>query len=228
MSFPASADPSAVFQELLDRLEAEDWAGAVALHTAEFVEVEVGHVLRSVHPPRKLPTVDGLLGADPQMPREVAEYEVDRARRAPLPSPYFYDLYDIESEADVEALSSSEIFARYLHGRDYRWRWRLHIEALIERHPGHRDALEELLAQGGSPWHGPVAGHVEIGDRAHVVYGIHERPAEEYGDDLAPSVAVMRRTDSGWRVSSNIVPGYATAFGPARVPDGEGGWTTLT
>lgn len=228
VSLAASADPSTVFRELLARLEAEDWLGAVALHSPAFIQAEVSSLLRMARPARRLPTVESLLREDPKMPKEVAEYEADRARRAPPPSPYFGDLHGVESAAHLEVLSPEEIFARYLHGRDYRWRWRLHIDALIERHPEHAPALTELRAKEGSPWQGPVAGHIETDARAYVIYGVHHRPAEEHGIDPAPSVAVMRREDVGWRVSSDIVPGYAAVFGPVRVPDGSGGSLVLT
>ncbi len=222
------ASPSAVFRELLDCLDTEDWSGAVLLHAQSFVEFYVARVLRSVHPPRRRPTVESLLRDDPGMPREVASYEVERAERAPPHSPYFGDIYGVESEAELGALSGPDVFARYLHGRDYRWRWRLYLDRLMDRHPQHRDELAVQRSSVRSPWDGDVVGHVEHDAKAYVLYGVQRRPESEYDEDLAPSVAVMRRTDQGWRVSSDIVPSYATAFGPARVSDGAGGWVVLS
>lgn len=220
--------PSDAMREVLAHLEAENWDAAVALHTPEYVAAEVEQLLEMVHRRRRLPTVEGLRRSDPEMPLAVAEYEVDRARRAPPPNPYFGDLYGIESEADLAELTPSEIFARYLHGRDYRWRWREYLDSLMKRHPRHVEALRAQRARGGSPWRTDVLGHVIDGRRAYVVYGSRDRPIEEYATDLAPGVAVMRLGDGGWRLSSDIVPGYATAFGPVRVEDGKGGWLSLT
>ena len=86
-------------RELLDRLEAEDWTAAVDHFSPAYVEAEVASILQSVRPKRRLPTVDGLLKADPAMPRDVATYEVDRARRAPPPNPFYGDLYGERTDA---------------------------------------------------------------------------------------------------------------------------------
>lgn len=215
-------------RELLDRLEAEDWTAAVDHFSPAYVEAEVASILQSVRPKRRLPTVDGLLKADPAMPRDVATYEVDRARRAPPPNPFYGDLYGVDTEEDLEGMDSAEIYARYLHGRDHRWRWRAHVRALMDRHPEYRKELEDQLTRTSSPWSGEVLGQVVDGSRAYVLFGRRQVQTEESQVDFPPSVAVFRRLEDAWRLSSDIVPGYATMFGPVRVPDQEGGWITLT
>ena len=215
-------------RELLDRLQAEDWSSAVDLYSSDYVAAEVEAILRSVRPRRRVPTVEGLLRSDPEMPREVAEYEVERARRDPPPNPFFGDLYGIESEADLDGMEPPEIFARYLHGCDYRWRWRAHVRALIERHPQHRESLEEQLQRSSSPWSGEVLGDVVNGERAYVLFGGPDEPVEVSPRDFAPRVGVLRSLDGRWLLSSDIIPGHVTMVGPVRVPDGEGGWVNLT
>lgn len=219
--------PAETLRKILEYLEDEDWDGAIALHSREYIEAEVSSMLLSVRPPRRIPTVEGLMRSDPTMPRVVAEYEVESARRAPQPNAFFGDLFGIESEEDLEGMSPREIYARYLHGRDYRWRWRDHIAALGARHPLHREALEAQLARSPSPWRVEVIGQVVDGSRAYVLFG-SPRNLDEHAVDHPPSVAVFRLTAKGWRLSSDIVPGHVLSFGPVRVPDGDGGWVTLT
>lgn len=91
-----------------------------------------------------------------------------------------------------------------------------------------RSAQRGALRLPRSPWGTTVAGHVEFGERGFVIVGTPTDPPGEFPLDHAPQVMVFRRISGGWRLSSSILPGYTTVFGPVRVQDASGEWVNLT
>lgn len=202
---PTTASPSEVVRELWRRLEAEDYEGAAALHTPAFAEHSAGDAHRDASPePRRPRTTEDLLALDPEMPREVAEYEAAQYRKQPAPSAYFGSVFGVESRVELEALSSGEILARRLQAMDWRTRLRPHLEQLAEQHPEYRDQLDQQREDARSQWRGQVAGHVISGSRAYVIVEQHAGPLDEHPADWSPLVVTLRTTEEGWRVSSDL------------------------
>jgi hypothetical protein len=140
------------------------------------------------------------------MPREAAEYEVQRALNQPPPRPSFDGLFGVESESDLAALTPKEVLARLLKGGDHRWRYRAYLDELAEKHPQYRDQLERQRAQATYMWSGTPAGCVERAGRAYVVLTSAGPPREELPDDHTARVVVLRRSDGAWRISSDVAP----------------------
>ena len=76
------------------------------------------------------PTVDDLRRRDPDMPREVAEYQIRRMeeqrRRYADPTPY--EFARVSSISALRALSPEEAAARWLESRDPQWQVRMQFE----------------------------------------------------------------------------------------------------
>ena len=201
----SAATPSAIVTEVLRLLEAEDYQGAAALHDPGYARFRLAMVQRQARPVRKRPTVEGLLKLYPDMPKAAAEYEVARAENAPPPEPSFDELFGVESASDLADLTPTAALARILQASDFRWRQRAYLDQLALQHPEYDDQLAEQKSQVRYMWSGTVVGHVEHANRAFVVV-TSSSPREEYPDDHASRLVVLRRHDGSWGVSSNISP----------------------
>ena len=203
-----SASPSEIVAEVLRLLEAEDYTAAAELYHPDYVASAVTTSWRDARPEQRHPTVEGLLKLYPDMPREAAEYQVKQAKNCPPRPPYFEELYGVESESDLEALTPIEVLARRLWGSDYRWRFREYLDGLTEKHPEYEDQLQEQRARLTYMWKGVPLGHVERGDRAYVVVGSPDGAPDDYPeglpDDYLARLVVVRMSAAGWRISSDL------------------------
>lgn len=201
-----SASPSEVVSELWRRLDAEDYSGAAELHTKGFAEHSASRAWREATPrPRRPRIAEELLELDPDMPAEVAAWEAEQSREQPSPTPYFGEVFGVETKAELEALTPTEILARRLQAADWRSWLRPHLAELSEKHPAYREQLEQQSREARSQWRGRVVGHVVDGSRAYVI--VQGNPVEvDDGQpvDWGPDVVTLRASDVGWRVSCDL------------------------
>lgn len=226
---PAAASPTEVVREVWRRLEAGDYDGAAALHTDEFAEHAADWARREAMPrTRRHRTVDELLALSPEMPREVAEWEVEVSKRQPEPEPYFGGVYGIDSIEALEALTSRDIVTRRLKASDWRSWLRPHLDELAVRYPQYKAQLEKQRAEARSQWGGEAVGHVVRGGRARVIVE-ENRDAYAVGAcDWAPRVVTLRETTLGWRISSDLTEGQGLVHFHIEVVDEDGNRVVLS
>lgn len=221
---PSTASPSEVFAEIQRRLCDEDYRGAVEFFSPRLLESLAGHAVPSATTgAREGLTPEAYQEGDPDMPRPVAEYMAARAARSLREQGGFDTLVELPSEEELKEMSAPDRTAWYLKASDHRRLWRRYVDALLAHHPEHREALRERRESMPSPWSGEVAGDVVLGGRAWVIWGIQaeDDPARRF--EIAPRVAVLVRDEEGWRLASDLAPGYGIFLGPVEVPDGKGG-----
>jgi hypothetical protein len=143
------------------------------------------------------PTVEDLRKMDPEMPREVAEYQIRRMeeqrRRYADPTPF--EFARVSSLSALRALAPEEAAARWLESRDPQWQVRMQFEQAGCSAP---NDLEEI----------PIPRRQLIGvmpDGDSLSYGVfrEERAGDQnagwMGDDL--SVLELRLRRGRWLVS---------------------------
>ncbi len=201
--------PEAVARAFFSALEASEWEQAASLvHPATAAKIRqsvLSHV--AAWTTREIPTVELLRRFDPEMPEEVAEYQVRRARETLTreESPLLYMLARVRTAAEVEALSDREVLARYLEAQDPRYQFQRAREQVD------RFKLPDVAPPRNPPrMRHTVLGHVlEADSLAHVVY----RAAGEAEGAVLPEehVAVLSlvQTPQGWRVRNVNVSGLA-------------------
>ncbi|HEU4564423.1 MAG TPA: hypothetical protein VFS05_07240 [Gemmatimonadaceae bacterium] len=240
-------DPLALFRDAVDALNRGDWLAAAALCDPLSLRSFRRSLLLEIapsEPPRSL-TVDDFVRHTPDMPREVAEYQVEQSRKFMAPMRRLREnLPGVRSVEEAEAMSPEELFAGWLDGRSP---WRQ-----IERLAAEGRIPAATVAQARAyplPVHRyEVLGVVHDGDRiAHVVYRhanapdapdeeaheawLAEQPEEEreLARDLAwrapPQVVTCRRQpDGSWRLLAGwdfLHLGSSAIVGFAQAEDGE-------
>jgi hypothetical protein len=107
------------------------WSEAARFVEAEWVVRERDEMVQQLRRPSpiRIVTADQLMRSDPEMPRAVAEYQVQAARKHigdfdPLQSAYAR----VASVDELARLTPTEAAARYLEARDMRWQLHLAIE----------------------------------------------------------------------------------------------------
>jgi hypothetical protein len=183
MSIPStamSADLIALFEETTKRFNAEDWEGVADLCDPASLAYFRRHFLHIYTPePDDTLTPEFYMQESPDMPREVAEYEVQRQRKHADPLYRLReDMPQISSLEELHGLTPGDLYAAYLRGLSPRTQ----IEKQVAAGLVSPRAAERALA-GSFAWYGyrPI-GVVMDGERiAHVVYQ----------SDLAPESYTM-------------------------------------
>lgn len=230
------SDRVTAFDAVVQALRVGDWHRAASLCDESSLMLLQRELLAGHGPPERGLTVADLQAHDPELPLEVAEYQVARHNRIADPAHRFArDLPGIADVAALRALAPAAGCAAWLDGQS--------LERQTEwlRSIGELSAAQVavLTAAGSERFNLAALGWVPDGDTlAHVVYGHAGAAAEDGGDDSTdadpvpgawplsdgeralvrerrhgrPSIATCRRQpDGGWRLvaSQHEFPGVS-------------------
>jgi hypothetical protein len=171
-------------------------------------------------------TAETLIQQNPKMPREVAEYEARQANeRSADFDPLAYEYAKVPSVDSLARLRPADVAARWLEARDPRWGIRRGLLEYQKRGCISADSVE-VMVRTMRPGPPRIIGTV-IDDS--LAYVLHERsflddpvqPTPERARSrrrrmpgavmLPPSVAMLRRVTSEWRIIPSYDPGVGTA-----------------
>jgi hypothetical protein len=177
---------------LFAALDAEDWTGAACLFNPVQVEEWYRAFLQRMPKEQDFSlTVDQYLKHSPDMPREVAEYQVAQMRRNHLSRSVSDELAGVATWEDAERLGAVEAYGRYLQHRDPREQFRRAKSglptAIIGEVESHQMAFDHVV----------LGGVVETDTLVHVVY------RRFWADnDVSGSLHLLTccRSEAGWTV----------------------------
>jgi hypothetical protein len=144
-------------------------------------------------------TAEWLMQREPDMPREVAEYQVRKSRESRARA---FDLlaHEFARVADTTALATlpaDSLAARWIEARDYRYRMR---RALSERGCTPPDSALALMGR----WQPPVTrvlGSVVRDSSAYVLHATEPEVQQRRARELEPQVMQLRAGPDGrWRI----------------------------
>jgi hypothetical protein len=135
----ASPTPEAVVRAFIAALESQRWVDAARLvhPTAldRYLERSLSSLRAVAHRPSL--TAEDFLRQDPQMPREVAEYQACRAAEGARDYPRFeLERAGVASVEELERLSPEQAFARFLEANDLQ----RSLQRVIERETDEQSA----------------------------------------------------------------------------------------
>ena len=148
-------------------------------------------------------TADEYMRMDPQMPRAVAEYQVEQARRArdEFPDRMTWEFADVTDTTMLARLSPLELTARWLQAQDVRYQIR-RAEERAPRCRQHADIVGDTatLLSGRSFY-----GVVETGESAYAVYsnGMRDR-ANPHDLGAPPNAMELRKMRGRWLIVPNF------------------------
>jgi hypothetical protein len=129
----AQTSPRQAATEFLDAWNARRWVDAARLiDLDQFDRFRQDFITRARRAAGQRPTmtVEDLRRSDPDMPREVAEYQIrqmeEQQRR--FADPTAYEFARVSSTSALRALGPEEAAARWLESRDPRWQVRMQFE----------------------------------------------------------------------------------------------------
>ncbi len=217
LAAPADA-PQAVARAFFDALESERW-----IHAARLIDptaVQRFHRERTRALAFRLPErmtvdeiVEQMIRRDPDMPREVAEYQARKTAEAMAERGSFltFEFARVQSIEEVLRLSPVELTARRLEAKDPRYRFARSRQQARARFPD-RVPPEALDTNAPSVRH-TITGSVAEGDSlAYVVYRF-EQAAPRSRRLRSVSLLPLRLTPAGWRVVSPDVAGTGSYVG---------------
>jgi hypothetical protein len=133
-------------------------------------------------------TVDDLLKYDPNMPREVAEYQVKQVNEGANDTDFLpYEFARVASIDSLAALPPVEVAARWLEARGMRWQMHRSLELQRKRGCEFPDSLEAAMF--ARPAMVRILGAVIEDSTAWV---LHDEPEFGSGDDRSPGIARAR------------------------------------
>jgi hypothetical protein len=180
---------------LFAALDAEDWTGAARLFNPVQVDVWYREFLqRRPKDQDVLLTVDQYLQHSPDMPREVAEYQVAAMRKSHRSRSPADELAGVHTWEEAEDLAPVEGYARYLQHRDSR-------EQLRRTESGRSVSREELDEHQIAFRHAVLGGVEEKDTLVHVVYrrywGAHDHSGSLH-------LLTCSRSEAGWIVEMSL------------------------
>jgi hypothetical protein len=188
--------PAAVLDSFFQALADERWTDAAGLlDPAELDAYRFVAAAGMRRHPRDL-TVDDLLRTDPQMPRAVAEYELERtrARRATYGNYLGRDFAGVHDAVQLESLPVRELVIRWLQAQHPAFRLR---EQLRFKGCPSPPGLDSAFRFGALH----VVGTVVRGDTALVLFRSPWRSFPDSGFfGLGPQVAHLKWEGSQWRI----------------------------
>jgi hypothetical protein len=120
--------PGDVAKAFFEAAAAHKWRDAAGFVDLEAFETYRHQMVESARHPLKTPTITAamLMKRDPDMPREVAEYQVRQFEKMRGDSsPWLsYEFADVKSLSDLAALSTIEAAARFIEAEDYSYKMR--------------------------------------------------------------------------------------------------------
>lgn len=174
-------DPEALFHAAIAAYDAEDWNGLAGMCdpvSLSLFRTQTVEPFLNPRPEGRL-TVEDYLRHAPDMPREVAEYNVARINADSDPETRLKrDFPTVRSVEELLGMSPREVYAAWLLGVS----WRMQLERQVEEGQLPRAAVDRALENMVPSMRHVVLGVVPDGERiAHIVY----RTDDEPGDDPA-------------------------------------------
>lgn len=193
---PDGDTPEGVVCALFGHLEAGRWEAAARLFDERMLDEWHRAAIRRWAPwaAFRIPPVEEYLESNPGMPREVAEYELERARKELDQGGAVRHWIAVESIEELRDLSPREAVARALQAHDPHYQRDVTLSdptrpASMKRDPPGGRIIEKRRR---------IVGTVALGDRAFVAYRVDGGP---WSVDPAqpPPVLPLVRTPEGWR-----------------------------
>ncbi|MET0399674.1 MAG: hypothetical protein ABW277_23000 [Longimicrobiaceae bacterium] len=202
--------PEATVRAFIAALESQRWEEAARLVHPEALDRYRERSLSSLRAVAHRPSITAelFLRQDPQMPREVAEYQARRAAEGAREYPRFeFERAGVASVEELERLSPEQAFARYLEANDLQRSLQREIERETDEQSAElftRDAPRlDRVVVGSVPAPQPPGGisGMPAGEFAYVLYSVAHR-VRHYPKHGPERVAVMgvRRDGSGWKL----------------------------
>ena len=191
--------PTQIMEAFWRSLVSQRWAEAAGFLELTALDTYRRELVREARQTRAAPplTVERLMRADPDMPREVAEYEVRRhgQRAKQPPSQQIPGFAGLDSMAQLERLSLEELGTRWVQGNDLRGMMK---QQLAAQNCPTGSAMDSILAA-STP---RVIGSLQVSpDTAIAVFLeplIRASDASYYADGVL--TAYLLRTPRGWRI----------------------------
>lgn len=213
----AASTPEGVARAFIAALEGHRWADAARLVHPDALNRHRERSLSSLRGLTHRPTitVEDLLRHDPEMPREVAEYQVRRATEGAQDYPRMeFERAGVASVEELERLSPEEAFARYLEANDLR----RSLQRMMERETdaGSAELFSRLapriqrLVVGSVPAPQPpgISG-LPAGEFAYVLYSVAHRVRHDpQSGPERVAVVGARRDGSGWKLDPGDPDGH--------------------
>jgi hypothetical protein len=209
--------PAAVLDSFFQALADERWTDAAGLlDPAELDAYRFQAAAGMRRRPRDL-TVDDLLRTDSQMPRAVAEYEVERtkARRATYGDYLGREFAGVHDAAQLESLPVRDLVIRWLQAQHPALRLREQLRLMGCPPPPGLDSAFRLGALN-------VVGTILRSDTALVLFRSPWRPFPDSGFfGSGPQVAHLKREGSQWRIlpRHDLVQPYPASIRVERCSD---------
>jgi len=213
------ADPSAVAGALFLALEERRWADAVGfIHPDSIAALHRKALARLDRDMSEDFTVEKIRRSDPDMPVEVAEYQVRRVQQQLRERPWHtYVFARVESAEEIRSMDPVELMIRAVEGSDPRVRAQLGLSRCA---PGSACAAEASARQLSVSR--AIIGHIVDTERAaHVIYRTRYFTNDE---DKTPSseafrVLTLGWTEMGWRARNpDFVGAGMGVFGLGPLP----------
>ncbi len=208
-------DPVALFNLAQSHLNREDWLGAARLCDPVSLRAFKREMLQSLAPsvPHPVLTPEEYMKLQPDLPREVAEYQANEHARLTDPARRLRDeLPGITSPEQLRSMEPAEIFAAWLEGRSPR----AQIARLVEQGHVTAEVGATIAAHHMPPRRYVALGAVPDGEHlAHVVF----RDASEPWLDIAAQMDELPQDERA--LSRQLRPHSFARLAPClRQPDG--------
>ncbi|MEX2284070.1 MAG: DinB family protein [Gemmatimonadota bacterium] len=185
--------PSDVVRDLFALMEEERWSEIPAAFEPGWLQQAWEERIEEMRPSaeRVAITVEHLTSHSPEMPLEVAQWNVDRMN-AQAGEPRFGDVAGVTSAAELERLTPAELLARRFQANDHRYQMKTEI---LQSHPqlAEEDFSEHALRR-------VVIGEVVDKNTAYTVFREHYSQDRSGGEI---KVAPLTRTPAGWKLQTD-------------------------
>jgi hypothetical protein len=211
--------PAGVVKAFFKAVAEERWRDAARyLDVSTFDRYRRAQVayLRQARPGPQL-AVEDLLRIDPDMPREVAEYEVRRMaqRRHGIDDELSREFAGVTSVDTLAAMSADDAAARWLQAKDFRLIVRRELQAQRDRGCRIPAGAENMLPPAPAP---ELLGAVVLDSAAYVI--VRDGGREPGGDPFfdvhaeGPRVIQLRRVRDQWRIlaRADVATGQSIGF----------------
>jgi hypothetical protein len=196
----------------------EQWDSAAAFidlpRFEPFLAQQVGMV-RSALPPRVV-TVDEMMANDSTMPRAVAEWQIARAKKRPVPQfgDLSYEFAGVHDSHMLLTMSVAEAAARWVEAQDERTQMREQLRAM-------GCPLDSVAERVLASKHVVLATVVANDSTAYAIH-TDSRFARARDDDVfgAESVMILHRRGTTWRILArrDLLKPLNSGFGFAQCP----------
>jgi hypothetical protein len=192
-------DPEGAFLAFFRAFAQQRWEDAVALLDVADLDQYRRQLVTSarLQPPVPQLTVEDLLRQDPDMPRAVAEYQLERMKRERASSGSYlsFEFAGVRDPAQLDSLPIADLAARWLRAQHPTTRLK---DQLLQK--GCR-IPPDLDSQVDSPSVAIVGSAEQQDGTAFVLFADTSLTRHDSGfHGASPQIAHLKRTPSGWRV----------------------------